>query len=421
MLRLRRLILALVVILLALLPMHAWAWSHQGHILITRLACLRIIQDPTAPQGLKDFLQAHMKADLTACENMATGEIVGAEPDQYLTGFDGVATLPDRIQGMPAGKKEIVPYGAPENKMHFLDLEVFCADPVYKVLPDQIIPQVPELKDISRNPADPRYKIGGYVVFRVPEQYARLVKAMGPGDKVADAAVALNAAGFLAHYLEDCHQPHHSTIDFKSLSYLAEKVKGVHTVKTIQADGTESISYKSDSRAIDPHGAIEHQLFENAEEPRKSFRREFWTKLQANLTLLDAGKIALIPTPAPGAWTAPAEVSAPTTQPATAVATTQPVPSFASGKGFEYAYEILRQGHQYLPLVGHASIPAFANQTFDPAAYFAFKEKTSGAAGVDVKEETMSMVDLIALQNARAVLAVEKTLRAAWSEAHGAK
>jgi len=306
--------------------------------------------------------------------------------------------------------------------MHFLDIEVFCADPVYKILPGQSSPQVPDLNDVSRSPADPRYKIGGYVLFRVPEEYGRLVKAFGSEQKVADDATALNAAGYLAHYLEDSHQPHHSTIDFKSYSYLAGKVKGVRAVKTTLTDGKEVTNYRSDSRLIDPHGAIEFQLFENAEAPRKDFRREFWTKLQADLALLDAGKIDRVATPEPGTWLGASSV--PETSKPTDAAGTQKapaVPTFATGKGFEYDYHLLCQGHQYLPLVGHASVAAYANDTFDAQTFFTFKEKTAGAAGADVKDDEMNMIDLIALQNARAVVAVEKSFRAAWAEAHLAK
>lgn len=401
MLRTRFIVQLLLALVVLMLPAQAWAWSHQGHILMTRLACLRILQDPAAPEGLKTFISGHMKYDLEACRKLAEDEVAGAEPKNYLTGFEGVATLPDRAQGMSDGKVPLAPFKMPEDKMHFLDLEVFCADPVYLVDPAPQQPQVPTLAQVARDFTDPRYKIGGYVMFRVPQCYGNLVTAI----KAKKDAETLNWAGYLMHYLEDSHQPHHSTIDFKSLSYLAAaKVPGVHAVKKTLSTGKEVSNYEVDkgNKGINPHGDVEYQLFENNVEPRKTFRADYWKKLQADLALLDAGKIAVIESPVAGTWLG-------TVEPNDAAGKDK---ALSQGKGFEYDYSLLCQGHQYLPLVGHAAQAAYGTGEFNPAAFFGFKEKMAGADGA--ANDELSVIDMIALQNARGVLAAERAIRTAW-------
>lgn len=359
----------------------ACGWSHQGHILITRLACLRIMQDPAAPAGLKAWLVQNMTADLSACQTLATGVSVGAAPaPEYLAGFDGACTWPDRLIDLPAGKELISPYSAPESKMHYLDLEEFCTPPIYK----DDLSNTPKPADLPRDLHDSRYARAGYVPFRVDESYRKLVAALGSGPRPSDPAAALQWAGYLAHYLEDCHQPHHSTVDYKSLSYLAGRVKEVET-RTITLPGGATIAtYRSASPAINPHGDIEFQLFENVDEPRRSLRAQYWRLLQADLAQLDQGKLPLVPLPEKGF------------------------------NGFDYAMRLLLQGHGYLPLIGHAAQAAYARDVFDAQAFFTFREPSAPSP---VGSESLSILEMIALQNARAVIAVEKTLRRAWEDA----
>src|SRR5208282_4408886 len=106
------------------------AWSHQGHILITRLAALRIIQDPSAPQGLRDFLRQNMAYSMDDCKALATVQYVGPHPEdiqQFDQALDRWATMPDRMKAGVPGTRKIQPYGMPETFMHRLDLEVFSS------------------------------------------------------------------------------------------------------------------------------------------------------------------------------------------------------------------------------------------------------------------------------------------------------
>src|ERR1035437_1506385 len=143
----------------------AQAWSHQGHILITRMAALRIINDPAAPEGLKEFLKANMKYDLEACHKLATQEVVGGDPKNYQVGLDGACTLPDRIQFLDEGKAGLAPYGAPEGEMHFMDMEWLGKAPAYKA----DFSNRPTISDVPHDVKDPRWAQAGYVPFRVEE------------------------------------------------------------------------------------------------------------------------------------------------------------------------------------------------------------------------------------------------------------
>jgi hypothetical protein len=372
-------------LLLALSALGIWAaapaqaWSHQGHILLTRLAALRIINDPDAPQGLRDFLKANMPATMEDCHHLATVETLGGDP-KNLTGFDAAATLPDRIQMTPEGKKPLEPYNAVEFQMHFMDMEWLSKDPTYK--PD--FSNRPTLDAISRDYHDPRWKLAGYLPFRVAECYQNVTNGFAAHDKPLDNDTMVHWAGYLAHYLEDAHQPHHSTVDYRSLTYLAAaKTPGVHEIHTKTSDGRDVITYKTDSADINVHGAIEYQLFENDDEPRKAFREQFWNEL---LTRID---------------THAKERAA------------NPPAAFDPSKpydGFARVIEILSDSYEYLPAVGKAGVAGYASGKFDATAFFTSEDTIHG--------EKMTMIQLIADRNAKAVLEVEATWRRAWADAH---
>jgi hypothetical protein len=363
----------LTVAALTALPSVTHAWAHTGHILISRMAALRIINDPVAPQGLKDFLKTNMKYDLEACRKMAVEEYVGVKAENYLAGLDGAVTLPDRIQHEDEGKKNIEPYGAPEEKMHYTDLEWLGKDPAYK--PD--LSNKVKLADVPRDVKDPRWKMAGFAPFRIEEHYKKLVAEFAK-DKL-DNDETLRVTGYLLHYIEDAHQPHHSTIDFKSFSYLAGKIKEVKEIKKPTADGGTSVSYyvsKENSKAFNPHGAMEFQLFENTQEPRKTLREQYWKEFTERID--KKSKIE-----------------------------TERAYKFGT---FEYAYSILSNSYDYLPAVGKATLAGYATGEFNPEKFFNSEDT--------VKGQKMTILQLIADRNATAVLEVEQTLRTAWADAH---
>ena len=345
------------------------AWSHQGHILVTRLAVLRILEDPAAPEELKAFLQTHMKATRADCQSLATGVSVGPTARDFLVGLDGACTWPDRIQDTPEGKVILEPYGVAEGKMHFLDLEFFAKQPMYQ----DDLSNKPALADIPREVKDPRFKQAGFLPFRVLESYGCLVASLGAKGRPVNQAEAVKWLGYLVHYVEDSTQPHHGTVDYKSLSYLGEKVEGVLISENKNADGSPRY-YVPKGTAINPHGDVEFQLFENAEEPRRTLRAKFWQKLQADLEKL------------------PQEAGAPTGP---------------GGDLFQQTLINLRQGYDHLPLIGHGAQAAYAKGRFDCQAFFEYHEAGS----------KVTVLDMIARQHARAVLQAERVIRQAWQEA----
>jgi len=363
---------------LAAVATKAQAWGHQQHILITRMAALRIINDPAVPEGLKDFLKANMKYDLDACRKLAVGEKVGFEAKDYLTGLDGACTLPDRIQFTEEGKTIIASYGVTESKMHFMDWESLGKRPMYK--PD--FSNRPEIADVPRDVHDPRWKQAGYLPFRVEEKYNELVAAFAAPK--LDNAQTLKIAGYLCHYIEDCTQPLHGTVDYKSYSYLFGKVPAVHKLTQTLPDGSEIAKYTVDkefSKSINPHDDMEFQLFEDAQEPRKGLREEFWKELNLRID-----------------W----RVHSATT--------VTPVAPAKAGT-FTRALEILWDSYEYIPAIGKAAQAGYATGQLDLKAFFTSKDTVHG--------EELDTLQLIADRHAAAVLEVERTLRAAWAEAKG--
>jgi hypothetical protein len=357
-------------------PGHCLGWGYQGHILITRLAALRIIDDPKAPAGLKDFLTKNMPYSLGDCRSLALETTVGFDvPDEYQTGLDQWCIKPDQLRYTPEGKTRIEPYGAAETDMHFLDLEAFSTAMAYR----DDLSNKPNVDKIPHDLHDHRWKRAGFVPWRVEEMYHKLIGDFGPGAAPADADAALKDAGFLAHYVEDSTNPHHATVDFKSVSYLPGRIPQLPRMIGNDSAALAAIHLP---RSVDPHADFEFQLFANGRPPRDAFRREFWKDLTRDIDQLAAsgGNSAINP---------------------------------ASFDPFRWDLHHLGDAYDYLPLIGRAARAAYESGTFDAQIFFAHKAKVAG--------KEMSIVELIALQNAKAVLDVEQIYRLAWAAAHSGK
>jgi len=360
-------LIALLVILVT--ATYASAWSHQGHVIITRLACLRILNDPQAPQGLKDFIRAETTATMDDVQKMAVGSTLGTPGDDINHGIDGYCTLPDRIQGMPGGRDPIEPYGAPEALMHFTDLEYFTAEGQYH---DDLSGR-PAMSAIPHDVNDPRWKRAGFAPLRAEECYKKFVAELTKGSAM-NADTAAKWAGYLAHYTEDVHQPHHNTADHKSFSYLAGKVPGVPASAAHMDPRAAHVP-----RSINPHGDVEFQLFEDDAEPRATFRKIYWEELNRDIELLGKTPIAL---------EKPAQFD-----------------------DFHFMLTRMFDSYEYLPLIGHGALAAYQSGTFNPQAFFSTEYTIHG--------QKLSVIQMIALQNAKAVLAVEKVYRQAWVDSQG--
>jgi hypothetical protein len=353
------------------------AWAHQGHILLTRLAALRIIDDPKAPAGLRDFLKANMDHTLADCQALAETEYVGPNPQDlpdFDTALDKWCTMPDRMKAPPEGLKKIEPYGMPETYMHRLDLEVFSDPPAYR---DDLSGK-PDVSKIPHDLKDPRWKRGGFLPWRVEEMYHRLARDFGPGDTVADPVQALHDAGYLAHYVEDSTQPHHATLDYQSQSYLAGHVAGMPaSTQPI----TMALALLHLPAGVNPHGDVEYQIFLNTDEPRGDLRKEFWKDLIADLDAHNGDD--------------PEENR-----------------SAENFDPFRWDLNVLSDSYDYLPLIGRGVQAGYSTGKFDPAAFFNYTGMAKG--------QPMTMLQLIARQNAEAVLNLEMIYRLAWDQAHRA-
>ncbi len=370
--------------ILALSAAPALGWSHQQHILMTRLTCDRLIGDPATPAGLRAFLSANLPAaDRTpaALERLAVTDVVGDAPNAFAHGLDRWTTVPDQVRRLPEGKVKLNLYGATEDSMHNLGAESFTAtgDHLYH---DDGSGKPDLARDVPMDAADPRYRRGGYVPLRAQQCYDDLVKALGPGDAPADPAAAVKWAGYLAHYVQDSTQPQHATVDTKSVTYLAGHVPGIPAAATRPANA--GLAEARLPKGINPHTDMEYTLFASAAEPLATYRRAYWAELQSALA-----------TDAP-------------------LAQVHPVPPNATTDGvFHLDLTVLGDSYDALPLVGHAAAAAYRTGTFDPAAFY-------GHAGqVDGHDTTVAK--LIGDRNAAAVREVGLLYRAAWADAHPAR
>ena len=253
--------------------------------------------------------------------------------------------------------------------MHYLDLEAFSPDFAYK----DDLSSKPDVDKIPHDLSDPRWKRAGFVPWRVEEMYRRLIDALGPGNSPAHAKEALRSAGFLAHYVEDSTNPHHATMDFKSFTYLAGHIP---QLPALQHSDSLALAAIHLPRSIDPHGDFEFQLFENDQPPRDQFRAEYWRNLNADIAELAAHR----------------------------------APPPANFDPFRWDLHILADSYDDLPLIGLAARAAYGSGSFDPQVFFSFKAPLNG--------KEMSIVQLIAQQNAKAVLDTEEVFRLAWATAH---
>jgi hypothetical protein len=388
-------------IFLFLIPAPASAWSHQGHILLTRLTCLRIINDPSAPPGLVRFLRENMPFDIDSCRQLALHDTVGTPPpDKFLTGLDGWCTWPDRIKITPAGMLPIPPYGVGEGALHYGDLEYFAAEPFYR----DDLSNRPRLSDIPRDRTDPRWKLAGFVPFRVEECFDQLTArfsaipdspqspARPPGDTNAATRAtrspdyhpdytAAQWAGMLAHYVEDSAQPHHATMDSRSLTYLAGRIPSVPAAAS--QPSLSSVVAPRVATDLDPHGNMEFSLFLN-DTTLERYREEFWTDLQADILALSA----VAPPPA----------------------------NQSPADPFNEDLKRLLDSYTYLPLIGRAAQAAYAGGTYNADLWFSFPDKPGTPSRPPAISGDLTIVQLIALQNAKAVLDLERYYRSAWAQ-----
>ncbi len=361
----------------------AMAWSYHGHVLITRAAALRLIDDPSTPAGLRTFLSATTTVGPNTLRAMAVEEVSDFsrdDPPPVEKTLEFWSVEPDRARNRPDGRAPIAPYGVDESKMHYLDLEYLGPVGVYKDDGSGLPPR----SSIPRDVTDPRYTRAGFLPFRVAEAYGRLVSELAKDDPEANME-AVKWAGYMAHYIQDAHQPHHGTEDFKSLSYLAGQVPGVPAAAA--APGTGPLVAPRVDRSINPHNDMEGRIFSSRDGEYAGVRGRFWQRLSEGL-------------------------NAPATRPATTEAA---APAGEAGHRvearidpYEFTLDALYSGYAHLPHIGRAARAAYATGAFDAAVWFGF---------ADPQRPDFTITDLIAQRKAMAAGATERLLRQAWEDA----
>ncbi|MGH7213791.1 MAG: hypothetical protein ACREIT_03390 [Tepidisphaeraceae bacterium] len=331
------------------------AWSNKEHIQLTRLAAMRLIDDPATPPEMKTWLR-----QITPGLRDMDGEreyFLHARVGQYPRDVDGIefwVTVPDLVATFEQHKK-VEPFGVPERLLHFIDLEFFVPDESKRWYKHDLSGK-PGPADVPRDKADPRYQRAGMLPFRVVHCYGQLVHCLrakkltdAPGQFPRDEHAA-RWAGYLAHYLEDNTQPHHATIDYKSESYFADKKK-----------------------APNIHAEMEYRMGDDEANDFVALREAYWP------LFVEAMEAFEDPVETDDPWASTLEVS--------------------------------MGSYDYLPLIGDAATHANKQgDAFDTEAFFRFRGE---AAGLET-----SVMEMKARQQAWAVARVAKMWRRAWDQAH---
>ena len=361
------LLAAAVLLLAALCPAPAAAWSNKEHMQFARLAANRLIADPNTPPAMKAWLLAGLagrQTDMAAEKQWFLTERVGlivraTDPLPYW------AAMPDMMVMADAEYKKVDAWGVHERLLHFVDIEYFVPDEAKRAYAHDLSHK-PKVTDFPDDPKDARWQRAGMLPFRVRECHQKLVAAIRAG-RLADEAGkyprdehAHKWAGYLAHYAADNTQPHHATIDYQSAAYFADK-----------------------RRAPKVHPEMEYRMADDDHDDYADLRAEFWPLFERAL----------------------ADVKDP-------VATADP---------FRATLEVALIAYDALPLIGTAAMAA-AKQggtpekpegpagAFDTRAFFRFKGNCRG--------EEMTVMQMKARHTAWAVKRIERLWLAAWIEAH---
>lgn len=336
------------------------AWSHKEHIQVTRIAATRLLADPDTPESMKRWLRD------------VAGHLPGmeGERDYFMTarvglfprGVDGLpfwATVPDLVAMADKREEKIAPFGVPEARLHFIDLEFFMPQPDQQIYRDDLSHR-PAISDIPRNIKDPRFARAGMLPFAVEQMYRRMVESIRngrlndrPGQFPRDDH-AVKWAGYLAHYLADNTQPHHATEDYKSRSY-----------------------FKDPLRAPNIHSDMEYRLVDDDDDDYPELRERFCELFAAALDNMDD------PVRTDDVWMASLEVS--------------------------------HRSYEALPLIGRAAQAAYPQAgAAGPGKWHAdvFFNHRGNYMGRQV-----SVLELKAHQLAWAVRRIEQTWCQAWREA----
>lgn len=346
---------------LVLLAGNLFAWSNKEHIQLTRIAAQQLIIDPDTPPAMKEWLKKGIAGGPQLLEEekeFLLHKHVGIAP----RGVDGLpfwAVVPDLI-GMIDREKPVEKFGVAEQKLHFIDVELFMPAGAQKYAPD--LSHKPHLKDFPRDINDARYRNAGMLPFAVEHAYGELVRCLLAGKiEERDGQFpkddhAMKWAGYLAHYVQDNTQPHHATEDYQSRSYFP--------------------GIQDPQKTPRVHGDVEYRLVDDDRNDYAELREEFAGLFVAALQDVDD------PSKSPDPWTSTLEISL-------------------------YSYDAL-------PLIGKAAVAAYREASedgpgrFNEERFFHFKGDCMG--------REMTVLEMKARQQALAVKRTQKLWLAAWKQ-----
>ncbi len=350
-------ILRVAVIVSLLLTAPSFAWCYKEHIQFARIAASRLLADSSTPPEMKKWLEESIPArlDMDGEKEYFLHTHLGMDIKGYETGLLHWTYMPD-VRANDKSFPDVKEFEAPEQKMHFLDMEIFLPGKTPRVFKSDLTGK-PPAEAIPKDWKDERYKQAGFLPVRIPQIYGELVKAIregrlhptGPDDE-NNAEVY---AGYLAHYLADNTQPQHATVDFRSHSF-----------------------FKVQRKAPNVHSSMEYQMCDD-ERDYPELRQEFWPLFTQQLD----------------------QFSDPVVTDDLFVATIQ----------------VARTSYDALPLIGEAAVksvkPSGGNKadTIDCEQFFRYEGTING--------RPTSVMKMKARQTAWAVKRIERVWKQAWLEA----
>ena len=143
----------------------AQAWSLKEHILMTRIAAERLIADSETPADMKEWLKAANRSgsDLAGEKEFFMHQRIGLFP-RTADGLGYWASMPD-LDKLGPGRATIEPFGLPEEKLHFTDLELLNTDADKHLFRDDLSSR-PKLEDVSRDINNAAWKKAGMLPWR---------------------------------------------------------------------------------------------------------------------------------------------------------------------------------------------------------------------------------------------------------------
>jgi hypothetical protein len=313
-------------------PRPAVAWSRKGHVIVTRAAVKLLLDDPKTPPALQALLQEGLgkPEKVTGLEEFVVGPEVKERLD---AGLDLYSFRPDELVG---AHSTVSAFGIGEDKMHYLDMEMFHPDPKRRRFSPDGANKV-RAGDLPRRSSDPRYREAGFLTFRAEQSYRNLVQSLRNNYTNEQVFLWL---GYLSHYISDSYQPYHSSIDYR---------------------GFDCPCNEGREKKHDFHPDLEGTLFRDDRPAGRQLRAVYWGYFREALAA-GAGKHRA-------------------KSPLDPYLVTQ---------------EALLTGYDYLPMLCRAGTAALARGEFDPDAWFNYRERLGKReiSVLELKAERMALATL---------------------------